>query len=124
MTDRPFTLYEGSEHHSRSFTFVEDPIDVYVAVLNQYQTAIGHIFNIGSDLEFTTGEGIALVEEILGKPAEKVIVPKRPGDQLRTCANIAKAKNMLGYVPKTRLKDGLAVQAAWFEEKLKAGAFQ
>lgn len=121
VQDQPFTLFEGSEHHSRSFTFVQDAIGGYVAVLNNYQAAIGEIFNIGSETEFTTGEAIGIIEDILGKPAEKVIVPKRPGDQLRTCANIAKAKKLLGYSPKTRLEDGLAIEAAWFQKKIKAG---
>lgn len=122
LLNKPYTLFAGSEHHSRSFTFVEDAIDGYVAVLNNYQTAIGEIFNIGSETEFTTGEAIEQIEDILGKKAEKIIAPKRPGDQLRTCANIAKAKRLLRYSPKTTLERGLSLEAAWFQEKILSGA--
>lgn len=118
LTDRPFTLFEGSEHHSRSFTFVGDAVEGYVATLQNYESAIGEIFNIGSDQEFTTGEAIQIVEEILDKPAQKVIKPRRPGDQMRTSANIDKARRLLGYQPATSLKDGLTIQAEWFEQNL------
>ncbi|GJM39936.1 MAG: putative UDP-glucose epimerase YtcB [Ardenticatenaceae bacterium] len=122
LLNKPFTLFAGSEHHSRSFTFVEDAIGGYVAVLNNYQAAIGEIFNIGSETEFSTGEAIEIIEGVLGKKAMKKIGPKRPGDQLRTCANISKAKRMLGYSPKTKLEEGLSIEAAWFQEKIMTEA--
>lgn len=118
LQDEPFPLYQGSKSHSRSFTFVGDIVDGFTAVLHQPQNAVGEIFNLGSDVEFTTGEGIEIVERILGKQAQMKIVPKRPGDQLRTCANIEKAGRLLGYEPKTRLEDGLAAEVAWFQERV------
>jgi UDP-glucuronate 4-epimerase len=118
LTGEPFPLHEGSEHHSRSYTFVNDIIDGFVTVLQQPETAVGQIFNIGSDVEMTTGEGIRIIEEIMGQKANVKIMPKRPGDQLRTCANIEKAARLLGYKPKTRLEDGLRAEVDWYREKI------
>ena len=118
LTGQPFPLYEGSEHHSRSYTFVSDILDGLVAVLQRPEPAVGEIFNLGSDVEMTTGQGIRIVEEIMGQKANMKIMPKRPGDQLRTCANIEKASRLLGYEPKTRLEDGLHAEVDWYREKI------
>ncbi len=113
---REFPLYEGSEHHLRSYTYVGDIVDGFVAVLDNLGPCAGEILNLGTDRTITTGEGIAIVEEIMGKEARIVQVPKREGDQLRTEANIEKARAILGYEPVTTPRDGLAAQVAWYRE--------
>lgn len=118
LEDSDFPLYEGSENHRRSFTYVGDIVDGFVAVLNQPERAIGEIFNIGTGVEHTTGEGIHIIESILGKQAKKKIMPKRPGDQHVTRANIQKAGRLLGYEPRTRLEDALAAEVAWYQNRI------
>lgn len=116
--DRPFPLFEGSEHHLRSFTYIADIVDGFIAVLDKYDQANGQIFNIGTPITMTTGEGIRIVEEIVGKPVKIVRYPKRTGDQLKTHANINKARAILGYNPKTLARDGLAQEVAWYKEHI------
>ncbi|MCA9918236.1 MAG: NAD-dependent epimerase/dehydratase family protein [Anaerolineales bacterium] len=120
LTDTPFPLFEGSEAHSRSYTFVGDIIEGFVSVLDQPEKLIGEIINMGSDVEMSTGEGIALIEEIMGKKAKLDIRPKRPGDQLHTCANIGKARHLLGYNPHTQLADGLRAEVDWYVNRIYA----
>ena len=45
-------------------------------------------------------------------------MPPRAGDQSRTKANIDKARKLLGYNPKTSLREGLEAQVSWFKNKL------
>lgn len=118
LEDREFGLFDGSENHKRSFTYVDDVIDGFVAVLENMDKCLGQIINIGWDQERSTGDGIKIVEEILGKKARCVTVPKRTGDQLRTCANITKAREILGYDPKTNLTEGLEAEVKWYKEKV------
>ncbi|MCA9947311.1 MAG: NAD-dependent epimerase/dehydratase family protein, partial [Anaerolineales bacterium] len=120
LTGTPFPLYEGSQNHSRSYTFVNDIIQGFLAVLENPDQVIGEIINMGSDVEMTTGQGIALIEEIMGKKAMLDIRPKRPGDQLHTCANIGKARKLLGYEPLTRLEDGLKAEVDWYVNRIFA----
>ncbi len=117
---REFPLYEGSEHHLRSYTYVGDIVDGFVAVLDNLDRCAGEILNLGTDRTITTGEGIAIVEEIMGKKAWIVQVPKREGDQLRTEANIEKARAILAYDPATMPREGLAAQVAWYKEVASA----
>jgi len=43
------------------------------------------------------------------------VIAKRPGDQLRTKANIDKARQLLNYNPKTTLLEAVTAQVAWFK---------
>jgi len=116
LRDQPFPLYEGSREHSRSFTYVADIVDGFVAVMDNMDACFGEILNIGSDIETTTGRGIDIVEQIIGKKAKIDPHPRRPGDQLRTYANIEKARRVLGYEPTTTPEEGLQAAVDWYRE--------
>jgi len=116
LEGREFPLFEGSEHHLRSFTYVDDIVDGLVAALERLDRCVGEIFNIGTDAAITTGEGIRIVEEILGVPAKLARKPKRAGDQLKTHADITKARQILGYNPSTSPREGLAREIAWYRQ--------
>ncbi len=118
LTNESFPLFEDSLSHSRSYTAISDIIAGFLLVLEQYDKVIGEIFNIGSDKEITTKEGIAIVEKIMGRKANFDMKPKRPGDQLHTRANINKARSILGYEPKTSLEEALRMQITWYKEKI------
>jgi UDP-glucuronate 4-epimerase len=113
-----FPLYEGSEHHLRSYTYVGDIVDGLVAVLDNLDASVGEIFNLGTDTTITTGEGIKIVEEITGRQARIVRVPQRAGDQLKTQANIEKVRRILGYNPTTTPREGLKAQVAWYRQNV------
>lgn len=116
--NEPFPLFEGSMDHSRSYTAVTDIIKGFLIVLKHPDKAIGEIFNIGSDKEIKTSEGIALVEKIMGKKAQFKMMPKRFGDQLHTKANIDKARKILNYNPTTSMEEILRKQVRWYREKI------
>lgn len=112
-----FPLYEGSEHHERSFTYVQDIVDGLEKLIEHKDACDGEIINLGSTEVYTTGQGIALIEKIVGKKAVIDKVDKRPGDQLKTSATIDKAKRLLDYTPTTDFEEGLRAQVAWYREK-------
>jgi len=118
LEDSEFPLYAGSERHLRSFTYIGDIVDGMVAVLHNLDRCVGEIFNIGTDTAITTAEGIRIVEEIMGKRARISRVPKRAGDQLRTHANIEKARRILGYNPTTTTEEGLRNEIAWYRQRI------
>lgn len=118
LEDTECPLYEGCEQHMRSYTYVGDILDGFVAVLHRLDQCIGEIFNIGSDVAVTTGEGIRTVEDILGRKVKVLRKPKRPGDQLKTHANIEKARRVLGYSPTTTIREGLEKEVEWFKQKI------
>ena len=110
-----FPLYEGSDTHLRSFTYVGDIVDGVVSVIGHEHKVDGEIINLGTEVEHTTQEGIEAVEKVLGKPIKINVIPKRAGDQLRTKANIDKARKLLGYNPQTTLLEAVKHQVEWFK---------
>jgi len=116
FNDKEFPLYEGSLKHLRSFTYVQDIIDGIVSVFGKEDECNGEIFNLGTETESTTAEGIEAVEKVLGVTIKMNHIPARPGDQSRTKANIDKARRLLGYNPQTTLLEGVKAQVKWFKE--------
>jgi UDP-glucuronate 4-epimerase len=54
------------------------------------------------------------IENALGKRAKINPLPEQPGDMPLTCADISKARKLLGYKPTTRLSEGLPNFIDWF----------
>ena len=117
--DKEFPLFDGSLDHKRSFTYVDDIIEGLLAVINRRKECTGEVFNIGSDTDTTTGQGIAIVEKLLNQKARIKTLPPRLGDQHHTRAQIGKAKSILGYTPRTCLEEGLSKQVAWHKRGLR-----
>lgn len=116
LKGEPFPLFEGSDKHLRSFTYVGDIVDGIVSVIGNETKVDDQIINLGTEVEHTTKEGIEAVESVLGKFIKIDIIAKRPGDQLRTKANIDKARKLLNYNPQTTLLEAVTKQVEWFKE--------
>lgn len=116
FNNKAFPLYEGSEKHLRSFTYVGDIVDGVVSVIGKEDAVNGEVINLGTEAEHTTKEGIEAVEEVLGKTIKMNVIAKRAGDQLRTKANIDKARALLNYDPKTTLLESVRHQVNWYKE--------
>lgn len=116
FNDTAFPLYENSEKHKRSFTYVGDIINGLISVIGKADKVNNEVFNIGSPYETTTQEGIEMVERILNKKILIHKIPSRDGDQLFTKAVIDKARNLLQYEPLTRLEEGIKAQINWYQQ--------
>lgn len=116
LSDEAFPLYEGSNKHLRSFTYVGDIVDGVVSVIGNESKVDGEVINLGTEVEHTTQEGIEAVEKVLGKSINIKIVPKRAGDQSRTKANINKARRLLNYNPQTTLLESVTHQVNWYKK--------
>lgn len=110
-----FPLFDGSAKHLRSFTYVGDIVDGVVSVINSEAKLNGEIINLGTEVEYTTQQGINAVEKVVGHAIKIDIVPARVGDQLRTKANINKARKLLNYNPKTTLLQSVKAQVEWYK---------
>jgi nucleoside-diphosphate-sugar epimerase len=107
---RSFPLY-GDGSASRSFTYVGDA--VAGAVLAMERGAPGAIYNIGGGEEASMLEAIALAEGIAGRPLALERHAAAAGDVRRTRADVARARDALGWAPETTLAEGLAAQWQW-----------
>lgn len=115
-----FPLYEGSATHLRSFTYVGDIVDGIVSVVGNDSKVDGEIINLGTEVEHTTQDGIEAVEQVIGQSIKIDHVKARVGDQLRTKANIDKARKLLNYNPQTTLLQGVKAQVEWYKANFVA----
>jgi UDP-glucuronate 4-epimerase len=103
----------GNGTTRRDYTYIDDVIQGTMAAL-QYQGPLFDIFNLGESQTIQLGELIVAIENALGKKAKINQLPEQPGDMPLTCADISKAKKLLGYNPTTPLSEGLPKFIDWF----------
>ena len=105
----------GDGSSSRDYTYVDDVVQGIVLSLD---TPLGYqVYNLGNGKPTKLSDFIALVERETGKAATKEILPEQPGDVPRTCADISKARKLLGYDPKTPFPDGIRKLVAWYNDQ-------
>ena len=103
----------------RDYTYIDDVIQGTMAAL-RYEGPLFDIFNLGESETIELKHLIVAIENALGKKAIINQLPEQPGDMPLTCADISKARKLLGYKPTTRLNDGLPRFVEWFLESQKA----
>jgi UDP-glucuronate 4-epimerase len=99
----------------RDYTYVEDILQGVMASLG-YDGPLYDIFNLGESETIQLKDLIAAIEEALGRKAKINRGPEQPGDVPLTCADISKARRLLGYEPTTPLRVGLPRFIEWFHE--------
>ncbi|CAN0330962.1 unnamed protein product, partial [Scytosiphon promiscuus] len=104
----------GDGSTSRDYTYISDIVDGVVRALDR--PAGYQIYNLGNGSPVQLSSFIKLVEESVGIPAKIRMFPKQPGDVPRTCANVTKAREMLGYAPNVSLADGIRRTVAWYRD--------
>src|SRR6266498_692140 len=103
----------GDGSTRRDYTYIDDVIQGTMAAL-QYQGPLYDIFNLGESETIQLKELISAIENALGKKAKVNRLPEQPGDMPLTCADISKARKLLGYKPTTKLSEGLQKFIDWF----------
>ena len=97
----------------RDYTYIDDVIQGTMAAL-KYDGPLFDIFNLGESDTIQLKDLIAAIENALGKKAKVNRMPEEPGDMPLTCADVSKARKLLGYNPTTRFSDGLPRFMEWF----------
>ncbi|CAH0375118.1 unnamed protein product [Pelagomonas calceolata] len=104
----------GDGTSSRDYTYVDDVVQGIILALD---TPAGYqVYNLGNGSPTKLTDFISLVEKETGKKASIELLPEQPGDVPRTCADISKARKMLGYDPKTPFADGIRKLVEWYRE--------
>jgi len=101
----------GSGGQKRDFTYIADAVAANIAVMEK--GIVGETMNIGGGSSVTVNETIALIETITGNKALVNRVDTQKGDVMDTAADTSKARNLLGFTPKTNLNEGLKKQIEW-----------
>lgn len=110
----------------RDYTYVDDTIQGVVAALS-YDGPRFDVFNLGESQTTPLCDLIGLIESALEKRAVIERLPEQPGDVPLTCADISKARRLLGYRPTTVIAEGIPRFVEWYlatQEPTSAGKLE
>ena len=103
----------GDGEHSRDFTYVGNVVEANLLAC-EAKGAAGLAINIGTGSRYTLNQTLALLEKITGRPAKAKYAPPREGDIRDSQADIARARDVLGYNPRFGFEEGLKHTWDWF----------
>ncbi|MCX2978986.1 UDP-glucuronic acid decarboxylase family protein [Candidatus Marimicrobium litorale] len=107
----------GDGDQSRSFCYVDDLIDGFLALMDTDDAVTGPV-NLGNPNEFTILELAEKVIALTGSKSELVNNPLPSDDPLQRQPNIDAAKALLGWEPGIQLEEGLKSTIDYFSRML------
>jgi nucleoside-diphosphate-sugar epimerase len=96
----------GDGGQSRDFTFVADAVQANLRAADA-PGASGRVLNVAAGRRTTLNELLATIQEITGTDVPARHGPARAGDVRHSQAEIALARELLGYEPRVSLQEGL-----------------
>ena len=128
---RPIEVYNNGEM-GRDFTYIDDVVDAVVRVAAIPATpdpdfdpadpdtstswAPYRVYNLGARRPERLLDMIAILEQHIGRKAEKVLLPIQPGDVRETWADMGPLNDLLGERESIPIREGLEKFVGWWRE--------
>ncbi len=129
LEGKPIKVFNYGKHR-RDFTYIDDIVEGVVRTLDNIalpneqwdsdkpdsatSKAPYRIYNIGSNAPVELLRYIEVLEECLGKKAEKELLPLQPGDVPDTYADVEALVSDVGYKPSTPVEVGVERFVKWY----------
>lgn len=114
--ERPTIHGDGLQ--SRDFTYIENVVEANIKACFAPEEASGEAFNIAYGGQEVLRDVYDAILRALKIEVEPIYAPERPGDIKHSCADISKARKLLGYDPDYDFASGLAEAIDWYRENL------
>lgn len=131
---KPIDVFNYGKHQ-RDFTYIDDIVEGVIRTLDNVaqpnpewsgktpdsatSKAPYRIYNIGSNNPCELLRYIEIIEECVGKKAEKNLLPMQPGDVLATYADVDALIKDVDYKPSTTIEEGVAKFVDWYRDFYK-----
>jgi UDP-glucuronate 4-epimerase len=131
MQGRPIKLFNNGRMR-RDFTYIDDAVEAVVRLVRRppapnpvwsgdapdpaTSRAPWHIYNIGNSHPVEVTEVVRLIEEAIGRPARRELLPMQPGDVPQTYADVADLERAVGFRPKTPIDEGVRCFVEWLRK--------
>ena len=129
LAGRPIKLFNRGDMQ-RDFTYVDDVATAVVKLVDVVpqgnpawsgddpdpatSCAPWRVYNIGNHTPVELMEVVRLLEQALGKPALKEMLPMQPGDVRATCADVEALQKAVGFAPNTPVAEGIKRFVEWY----------
>ncbi len=108
----------GDGEQTRDFTFVENAVQVNIkGMLSNNPEALKKVYNVAIGERFTVNDLYDTCKKELSSNWEATYREPRAGDIRDSLADIALAKNLLGYQPTKKFEDGLIETIQYFKKQ-------
>jgi UDP-N-acetylglucosamine 4-epimerase len=109
---------DGDGEQTRDFTYVDNAVQANIkAMLTDNAAALDQVYNIAVGKNFSVNYMYQKIQEYLQLFIEPIHREARKGDIRNSLADIAKAKELLGYEPTFQFDDGLKKTVEYFKTK-------
>jgi UDP-glucuronate 4-epimerase len=125
FTGRPVRLF-NSGHMRRDFTYVDDVIESVARLIKAPPSVAAAgpdrqqpphcLYNVGNGQPVEVIELVDVLEQVIGKRAERELLPMRPVDVLETFADSSELERATGFAPHTAIGDGLRSFVEWYRD--------
>jgi len=115
LEGRPIDVFNHGRMR-RDFTYVDDVVDGVLRVLDRVPETSYDLFNIGHNQPVELLRFIEVLEEALGRRADRRLLPMQPGDVEATYADIEPLRAAVGFSPSTPIEEGLPRFVAWYRD--------
>ncbi|PWH20505.1 MAG: epimerase [Ardenticatenia bacterium] len=113
----PIRLFDGGRMR-RDWTYVEDIIHGVVAALER---PLGYaVINLGRGNPVWMSDFVQIIAQLVGREVLVEETPAPPSEPKINYADITKAKQLLGYEPRTTVVDGLTEMWRWYQREIMA----
>ena len=128
---RPIQVFNHGRMQ-RDFTYIDDIIEGVVRVMGKLPEpdpdwsgdspdpgtsyTSYRVYNIGNNRPEKLMDFIRVLEDVLGKQAEKEYLDLQPGDVPATCADIDDLYNAVGFRPMTPIEEGIRRFVDWYRD--------
>ncbi|MEE2678943.1 MAG: NAD-dependent epimerase [Myxococcota bacterium] len=129
LAGKPIDVFNYGNHR-RDFTYIDDIVEGVVRTLdrtaqpdpdwdaenpNPGSSRVPYrLYNIGNNQPVDLMRYIEVLEECLGKTAEKNLLPLQPGDVPDTHADVGNLERDVGYRPNTPVETGVRRFVDWY----------
>lgn len=110
-------LYNAGQMH-RDWTFVSDIVQGVVQAVDR---PLGYeVINLGRGEPVSLAHFVHEIEECVGRKARSVSAPMPEADIVSTHADVARARELLGYDPQWSVKEGVSRLCTWYQKHVLA----
>lgn len=106
---------DGSGMQSRDFTYVDDIVNANILAAEYQGKLLGELFNVANQESHSVMEVYSTINNFVGGGLDKHFESPRPGDPMKSMADITKAKKVLGYKPSVGFKEGMKRTYEWWK---------
>ena len=113
-------VVQGDGLQSRDFTYVANAVHALLKAAEAPEVS-GNVYNVGTGRTVTLLQLIDGINRILETDVEPRFSPNRVGDVKFSLADIARAKDDLGYEPIVDFEEGLEQTVLWYQATVGRG---